>query len=211
RRHTGSAADRAERHAHHRRGRHPQRHRRDQYQQPGPAAGAGQRRVADGCGGTTLAAAVLRRQPRLRPGECAAQPAVSDGYGPGATERDATGVAVAAVTAIAAEVPAHTVATKAADADAVASPLPDDFPTRRPDTAMHTGTDAAKAAHAEPEPLHLPVGSGIGPAAGHPSRLVEHPALRGAAMRSRRLGGARLVGLLVTLAAAAFAVMVFLP
>src|SRR5207248_1969751 len=91
------------------------------------------------------------------------------------TELNGTLTIVAAVTAIAAEVPALTVATKAADADAVAAPLPDDFPTRRPDTAMHTGTDAAKAAHAEPEPLHLPVGSGIGPAAGHPSRLVEHP------------------------------------
>src|SRR5207248_2955374 len=136
RRHTGSAADRAERHAHHRRGRHPQRHRRDQYQQPGPAAGARQRRVPDGCGGTTLAPAVLRRQPRLRPGECAAQPAMSNGRGPGATERDATGVAVAAVTAIAAEVPAHTVATKAADTDAVAASLSDDFRTRGSNPAL---------------------------------------------------------------------------
>src|SRR5207248_7272490 len=68
-----------------------------------------------------------------------------------------------------------------------------------------------RAAGAPPGPLSLPVGAGIGPATRHPSRLVERPAVRGTAMRSRRLGGARLVGLLVTVAAAAFAVMVFLP
>src|SRR5207245_10453769 len=106
---------------------------------------------------------------------------------------------------------AQTAAPQAADAVAVAAPLPNPRPTHPPDPVLRPAAPAANAPAARPEPLSLPVGAGIGPATRHPSRLVEHPALRGTAMRSRRLGGARLVGLLVTVAAAAFAVMVFLP
>src|SRR5205085_12487478 len=107
--------------------------------------------------------------------------------------------------------PAHTGAPKAADTDAVAASLSDDFRTGGSTPALRAGTALTKAAHAEPEPLPVSVGAGSGPAAGHSSRLVEHPALWASAMRSRRLRGGRLVGLLVTAAAAAFAVVVFLP
>src|SRR5205814_10310786 len=42
------------------------------------------------------------------------------------------------------------------------------------------------------------------------SRLAQHPAARGAAMRPR-FGGARLIGFLVTAAAIAIAILVFMP
>src|SRR2546421_3440881 len=107
----------------------------------------------------------------------------------------------------------HPLATGAANPDPLAAALPIDLPAGCPVGALYAGVAAhAEAAGPHTEPFAVPITAGHLPAAGHAARLADALALHGDGMSStRRRNGARLVGLLVTLAAVAFAIIVFIP
>src|ERR1700682_5309274 len=103
-------------------------------------------------------------------------------------------------------------ATSEADPDLRAAALPLYLPARPPVDTLHAVATRADAARTHPNAVGVPTAAGCLSAAAGTARLAQPLALFGGTMRSKKhLNRARLVGLLVTLAAVAFAVIVFVP
>src|SRR5207245_1874171 len=148
----------------------------------------------------------------LRSGERPGQPPVPDRHRPGAAGRDPTRPTrpTIATEPAPAQVRPDANPTEAADADALALTLSVDLSARASHGALHAAHAEAGAAHTDTKPVAVPL-TAKPVTAGRPAGLAQPSPLRSAGMTSKRLNGSRLVGLAVAVAAAAFAILVFIP